>query len=58
MRRKLCSEILGRESINVDKTRSRDRGTDPQLDEKLDNSIPANAFHTAAFHNARNLLAV
>lgn len=58
MRRKLCSEILGRESINVDGTRSRDRGTGPQLDEKLDNSIPVNTFHRVTFRNTRNSLAI
>lgn len=49
MRRKLRFEILGRESINIDKTRS----LGPQHDDRLNNLIPVNAFHIVTFHTAR-----
>lgn len=49
MRRKLCFEILGRESINIDKTRSLGQ----QHDDRLNNLIPVNAFHIVKFHTVR-----
>lgn len=58
MHRKLRFEILGRESINIDKTRS----LGPQHDDRLNNLIPSkyvsySYVSHSMFHNTRNLFA-